>query len=163
MNTYTSHNKKNIVYYLCIFFILLTMVIVLLIWIFSKDKPLPYWPNFDSYLYINNKKIKIAIADTPVKRVTGFKFLRKVPKDSGILFIFNEENNTHCFWMKDTIVKLSIAFINKHKEIVQINDMTPLDTNRICPNEKILYALEVEQGYFQKNNIKVKDKIIFER
>ncbi len=154
---------EKIVYYLGISITILSLISLAWIWIFNNPKLQSKWPDFNSYLYINNKKIKIAIADTPEKRQRGFMKVEKVPEDSGILFIFERESKYHCFWMKDTPVKLSIAFINKDKEIVQINDMTPFSLDSICPSQEILYALEVEQGYFQKNNIKVKDKIVFER
>lgn len=157
------YHREKIGYYLGIFLTLIIVIVILKVWVLNKDKQLSNWPNFDNYLYINNKRIKVAIADTNLKRQRGFMYVKKIPQDSGILFIFDEESKNHCFWMKNTIVKLSIAFINKAKEIIQINDMTPLDTTSICPSEKILYALEVEQGYFQKNNIKEKDKVVFER
>ncbi|MFN7181129.1 MAG: DUF192 domain-containing protein [Planctomycetota bacterium] len=154
--------NKNIKYYWGIVLVLAGVVVLVLVWILGNERTPTMWPHFERYLYINNKKIKIAVADTPAKRQRGFMFVKKVPENSGILFIFEKESKEHCFWMKNTRVKLSIAFINKEKEIIEIKDMTPLDLNLVCPKEKILYALEVEQGYFEKNNIKEKDKIRIE-
>jgi uncharacterized membrane protein (UPF0127 family) len=88
----------------------------------------------------------------------------KIPQDSGMLFIFEEED-IHCFWMFNTPLKLSIAFVNSQKEIVEMYDMDTCNgfwdcsQKRVCPKNKILYAIEVEVGYFEKNNIKIKDKI----
>ncbi len=118
------------------------------------------WPNYDKLLEIKGRKIKIAVADTYEKRAKGFMNVKEIPLDSGILFIFDAEDK-HCFWMKNTYVKLSIAFINKNLEIVDIKDMEPLNEERVCPPVPVLYALEMPYGYFKQNNIKEKDKISF--
>lgn len=125
-----------------------------------KDNGLVNWPSYDKVLDINGKKIKVAIADTYEKRGRGFMDVKEVPSDSGILFIFDVESK-HCFWMKNTYVKLSIAFINKNREIVEIKDMKPLNENSVCPAVEVLYALEMPYGYFRQNNIKEKDTISF--
>lgn len=117
------------------------------------------WPNFDRILEVNGRKIKIAVADTYEKRTRGFMKVREIPPDSGMLFVFEKEGK-HCFWMKDTYVKLSIAFINKNMEIMEIKDMEPLDEKSICPQTKILYALEVPYNYFKLNNIKEGDRVV---
>ena len=80
-------------------------------------------------------------------------------KDNGMLFIF-EEGSTPCFWMKDTQIPLSIAFISKTNTIVRITDMQPLSLTEHCSGQPIVLALEVNQGWFEQNNIKVGDKIL---
>ena len=80
-------------------------------------------------------------------------------KDNGVLFIF-EEGSSPCFWMKDTQIPLSIAFINKTNTIVKIADMQPLSLTEHCSGQPIVLALEVNKGWFEQNNIKVGDKIL---
>jgi uncharacterized membrane protein (UPF0127 family) len=150
--------RNKIQKYLVIIFLCLAITI-LLIYYFSPTKEYrSVWPNYDGVLKVADKKIKIAIADTPAKRARGFMYVKAIPEDSGMLFVFDNEDK-HCFWMKNTSIPLSIAFINAQMEIVQIENMYPYDTTNVCPSTKILYALEVPQNYFKENNIKVKDKI----
>jgi len=65
------------------------------------------------------------------------------------------------FWMKNTTIPLSIAFIDKNKKIVQIEDLVPLSEESIKSNVKVKWALEVNKGWFSKNSIKVGDKVNF--
>lgn len=116
------------------------------------------WPSYNKTLVVGGKRIKVAIADTYEKRARGFMYAKEVPLDSGILFVFEREDK-HCFWMKNTYVKISIAFINRDWEIVEIKDMEPLNEHSVCPSVKVLYALEMSYNYFRQNNIKEKDKI----
>lgn len=110
-------------------------------------------------IYINNKKLYIEIADTEQKIKKGLMFREKLEEDAGMLFIF-DRNKVLTFWMKNTFIPLSIAFINSNYEIVHITDMSPLDEetyhSSIYP---IKYAIEVNQGWFKKYNIKIGDKI----
>ena len=78
-----------------------------------------------------------------------------------MLFVFKEED-WHSFWMKNTYIPLDIAFMDKNKVIVDIQHMIPLDTH-ICykPAKEAKYALEVNAGWLEENNIHVNDKLIF--
>jgi len=76
-----------------------------------------------------------------------------------MLFIFEEGSNP-CFWMKDTTIPLSLAFIDKENKIVKIVDMTPLSLIEHCSGQPVNLALEVNQGWFQQNNIRVGEKIL---
>ncbi len=83
-------------------------------------------------------------------------------KDQGMLFIFEKEDY-HGFWMKDTQIPLSIAFIDKEGRIVRITDMKPLTLETHIPPQPILYALEMKKGWFSANGIKVGDVIRFSK
>ena len=86
-------------------------------------------------------------------------FRKNLPENQGMLFIF-ENSDFHSFWMKNTYIPLSIAFISASKEIVQIDNMFPLDTlNPHFPEKPIKYAIEVNQGWFQHHKIKVGDRV----
>jgi uncharacterized membrane protein (UPF0127 family) len=82
----------------------------------------------------------------------------KLGENEGMLFLYLREEILS-FWMKNTTLKLSIAFINKRGEITEIRDMEPLGMDSVRSAKKAQYALEVNQGWFEKNNIKVGDKV----
>src|SRR5690625_7114703 len=75
-----------------------------------------------------------------------------------MLFVF-EYPHQPCFWMKNTYLPLSIAFITAQGSISSMHDMQPKSTDTHCPSEPILYALEMNQGWFEKNGLRVGDKI----
>lgn len=105
-------------------------------------------------LYINTKEILVEIAKTPEERNHGLMGRRDLGKDEGMLFIFEAEDY-HGFWMKNTLLPLSIAFIDKDGRIVKITDMKPQTLDSHMPPRPILYALEMKQGWFSHNGIKV--------
>ncbi len=113
-------------------------------------------------LYIKQKTIQVEVAKTPEERAVGLMNRKHLGKDEGMLFIFEEEGY-HSFWMKDTYIPLSIAFINREGRIVKIADMKPLTLASHSPPQPILYALEMNQGWFSKNGIKVGDLIRFSK
>ena len=109
---------------------------------------------------VGNVSIMVEICDTPESRRQGLMFRNYLPENEGMLFVFETEGY-HSFWMKNTYIPLSIAFISRKGEIVQIEDMQPQDLtvhNPACP---VLYALEMNQGWFSKKGIKVGDKVEF--
>lgn len=83
-------------------------------------------------------------------------------RDEGMLFIFETEDY-HGFWMKDTILPLSIAFIDKGSRIVSITDMRPKTLDSHLPSAPILYALEMNQGWFSSHGIKPGDVVRFSK
>jgi uncharacterized membrane protein (UPF0127 family) len=107
---------------------------------------------------IGTKKLIAEIAETDEEQSEGLMNRQALGKDNGMLFIF-EEDSTPCFWMKDTQIPLSIAFISKTNTIVKIVDMQPLSLTEHCSGQPVVLALEVNKGWFEQNNIKVGDKI----
>jgi uncharacterized membrane protein (UPF0127 family) len=83
-------------------------------------------------------------------------------KDEGLLFIFETEN-CHGFWMKDTLIPLSIAFIDKDGRIVWITDMRPQTLDSHVPSRLILYALEMNKDWFSSHGIKAGDVVRFSK
>ncbi|CAN1597856.1 COG1430 Uncharacterized conserved protein [Candidatus Pelagibacterales bacterium] len=108
---------------------------------------------------IGSKKLIAEIAETDEEQSEGLMNRSTLGKDNGMLFIF-EEGSSPCFWMKDTQMPLSIAFIDKTNTIVKIADMQPLSLTEHCSGQPIILALEVNKGWFEQNNIKVGDKIL---
>jgi len=102
--------------------------------------------------------VKAEIASTFDERKNGFMFRQTIPDGTGMLFIFEEEQILD-FWMKNTPHPLSIAYIDKNGKIRDILDMTPYSLANVTSSSKVLYALEVPQGWYQKVNINVGDKL----
>ncbi len=114
---------------------------------------------------IGSKKIKVELAATPDQHQRGLMYREKLGADSGMLFVFDMEDQLS-FWMKNTYVDLAIAYIDKNKKIVDIQEMQATSKVQIMepktyPSKKpAKYALEMNKGWFKKNNIKIGDKLV---
>ena len=102
--------------------------------------------------------LNLEIADTPLKRSVGLMYRKELEPDSGMLFVF-PENDTQSFWMKDTHIPLSIAYINEDGVIINIEDMEPLSLNGVPSLGPCKYALEVNKGWFEENGIQAGDHL----
>jgi uncharacterized membrane protein (UPF0127 family) len=102
----------------------------------------------------------VEVAQTPEERSYGLMGRNHLGKDEGMLFIFETEDY-HGFWMKDTLLPLSIAFISKDGRIVWVTDMKPLTLDSHVPPRPILYALEMNKGWFSFHGVKVGDIVRF--
>ncbi|MBT8607922.1 DUF192 domain-containing protein [Polynucleobacter paneuropaeus] len=91
--------------------------------------------------------IQAEVADNPNLREVGLMNRTSLPSNSGMLFIF-EQKAGNCFWMKNTKLPLSIAFIADDGRIVNIEEMQADTTNNHCPKAPIRYALEMNKGWF---------------
>ncbi len=110
-------------------------------------------------IFINDKKIRVEIVDSKEERQKGLMFRDKLDPDNGMLFIF-ENTRILSFWMKNTFIPLSIAFIDTNCSIVRITDMSPLSEDTFYSSVyPVKYALEVNRGWFKLNHIKVGDKV----
>ncbi len=107
---------------------------------------------------INDKISHAEVAFTQKGRTIGLMFRDKLDNDHGMLFIYPQEQNLS-FWMKNTKIPLSIAFINTQGIITQIDSMAPYSLMSHASKEKVKYALEMEVGWFRKNGIKVGSKV----
>lgn len=105
-------------------------------------------------LKINGVLLKVEVADTVAKRSQGLMGRTNLAKGEGMLFTFAKDA-LPCFWMKNTYLPLSLAYINKDQQIVQLEKLYPEDTSYICANQPIRYALEVPQGWFAEQAIEV--------
>jgi uncharacterized membrane protein (UPF0127 family) len=104
--------------------------------------------------------INAEIAETEGAKRTGLMFRRVLPENYGMLFVFNDERNRR-FWMKNTYIPLSIAYISGKGVINEIYLMKPLDTSVTYPSKiPAKYALEVKQGWFTRNGVKPGSKVI---
>ncbi len=112
--------------------------------------------------YIGQNEIQVEVAKTPEERSHGLMERKRLNKDEGMLFIFETEDY-HGFWMKNTFIPLSIAFIEKSGRIAWITDMKPLTLDSHVPPKPILYALEMNKGWFSSHGVKVGDIIRFSK
>ncbi|MCE4553570.1 DUF192 domain-containing protein [Roseateles cellulosilyticus] len=102
--------------------------------------------------------IQAEVAISPQERATGLMHRKSMPANNGMLFVF-EEANPQCFWMKNTLLPLSIAFIAEDGTVVNIADMKPMDETSHCSAKPVRYALEMNQGWFAKRGIKAGSKL----
>jgi uncharacterized membrane protein (UPF0127 family) len=97
-------------------------------------------------------RIQAELADTPKAREVGLMNRTSMPTNSGMLFIF-EQKAGHCFWMNNTKIPLSIAFIADDGRIVNIEEMQAETTNNHCPKAAVRYALEMNKQWFAERVI----------
>lgn len=96
--------------------------------------------------------IQAEVADTPLTRSIGLMRRKSMATGAGMLFLF-DESAAHCMWMKNTLIPLSVAFIDEHGRIVNIADMQPLDETSHCASRPARFALEMNQGWFKKRGV----------
>jgi uncharacterized membrane protein (UPF0127 family) len=122
----------------------------------TRETPIRSEPGDVITLEIKGKKVEAEVACDVLSRQKGLMSRPSLPENDGMIFLFRERD-THGFWMKNTIVPLSVAFIDESGKILQIEDMKPHDESSTRSKHPVRYALEVNQGWFQKNGIGVGD------
>ena len=103
-------------------------------------------------------QIDAQVAQTPQQQQVGLMFRKEMPQAEGMLFVFDQPS-TQCFWMKNTLLPLSAAFVADDGRIVNIVDMQPLTLDSHCSEEPVRFVLEMNQGWFAKKNMKKNAKL----
>ena len=103
-------------------------------------------------------EITVEIARTDQERAQGLMYRKKLPDGAGMIFIF-ERDEQLSFWMKNTLIPLSIAFIASDGRITEIKDMQPLDLTSVTSSRSVRYALETPQGWFNRAGVKPGDTV----
>jgi uncharacterized membrane protein (UPF0127 family) len=103
-------------------------------------------------LHAGEHAFTVEVARTPQQRARGLMGRTRLDDGAGMLFVF-ESAARHCFWMRDTPLPLSIAFVDTDGRIVSLADMQPHSETLHCPPADIRYALEVKQGEFHRRSI----------
>nr|WP_246480448.1 DUF192 domain-containing protein [Inhella gelatinilytica] len=103
-------------------------------------------------------QIQAQLAIEPEQRALGLMHRRDMPQHEGMLFVF-EGRDIQCFWMRNTLLPLSIAFLADDGRIVSLAEMKPLDETSHCSKEPVRYALEMNQGWFAKRGLKAGARI----
>ena len=97
--------------------------------------------------------IDAQVASTPDQRMTGLMHRKEMPQQEGMLFVF-EVPSQQCFWMKNTLLPLSVAFVADDGAIVNIEDMAPQTVDSHCSHKPVRYVLEMNKGWFARRGIK---------
>ena len=103
-------------------------------------------------------QIDVQLAQTPLQRQIGLMHRRQMPQHEGMLFAF-EEPAVQCFWMKNTVLPLTAAFVDDAGVIVNLVDMQPLDERSHCSTKPVRFVLEMNQGWFAKKGLKAGFKL----
>ncbi|MBC8057467.1 MAG: DUF192 domain-containing protein [Rhizobiales bacterium] len=102
--------------------------------------------------------MQVEVAQTPEQRSIGLMFRKSMPTNDGMLFIF-ERPGQQCFWMKNTLLPLAIAFIGDDGSIANIEEMKPQTLDSHCSAKEVRYVLEMNEGWFAKRGIKAGMKV----
>jgi uncharacterized protein len=103
-------------------------------------------------------QIDAQVAQSTEQRMTGLMHRKEMPQHEGMLFVF-EQPTVQCFWMKNTLLPLSIAFVADDGTIVNIDEMKPQTLDSHCSARPVRYVLEMNQGWFAKKGLKAGAKL----
>jgi len=103
-------------------------------------------------------QIDAQLALTPEQRQIGLMFRKEMPQTEGMLFVF-EQASQQCFWMKNTLLPLTAAFVADDGTIVNLADMKPQTTTSHCSEKPVRYVLEMNVGWFAKKGIKAGSRL----
>ena len=105
-------------------------------------------------------RVRAEIADDAYEQLRGLMYRTALGEDRGMLFVYPEAEE-RSFWMKNTLIPLSVAFMDSEGRIVDIDDMKPLDDDppSYVSAEPAQYALEVNQGFFEEHGVEVGDRV----
>ncbi len=108
---------------------------------------------------VNGIRLTVELAEKPKERSLGLMYRKSLPENMGMLFIYKRPAVMN-FWMKNTYIPLSIAYIDTNGYIIAILKMEPLNTEKIYTSPApAVWALEVNQGWFEKNGVVVGDRV----
>lgn len=96
--------------------------------------------------------IQAQVAATPQERQIGLMFRREMPANEGMLFVF-EDAGVQCFWMRNTLLPLAVAFVADDGSVVNIDEMKPQTDDSHCSKKPVRYVLEMNTGWFSKRGI----------
>lgn len=102
--------------------------------------------------------LDVQLAQTPEQRQMGLMWRKEMPQHEGMLFVFDQPS-VQCFWMRNTLIPLSAAFLSDNGTIVNIADMKPLSDDSHCSEKPVRYVLEMNQGWFAKRQLKAGSKL----
>jgi uncharacterized membrane protein (UPF0127 family) len=104
-------------------------------------------------LHVGMHNIRAQLATTPQQRQIGLMFRQSMPNLEGMLFVFDGPA-TQCFWMRNTLIPLTAAFIADDGTVVNLADMKPQSDDSHCSTKPVRYVLEMNQGWFAKRGVK---------
>jgi uncharacterized membrane protein (UPF0127 family) len=111
-----------------------------------------------SRIKVGGHELKVEVAQSEQERMQGLMFRKHLAKNDGMLFIFDEPAY-HAMWMKNTLIALSVAFVDRNGEILNILDMEPQTLDTHMAAGPAIYAIETNRGWFAENKVKAGDKV----
>ena len=111
-------------------------------------------------LRIGGERFRVEVVRTREDQIDGLMYRKHLGEREGMLFVYPVDRRL-AFWMKNTEVPLSLAYIDRNGQIIQIEDMQPFDAKTIWSKFSVRYALEVAQGAFEKIGVQVGDQVGF--
>jgi uncharacterized protein len=117
----------------------------------AQDRPQTQLPRVT--ITAGMHRIDAQVASGFEERMTGLMFRTEMPQNEGMLFVF-EQPTVQCFWMKNTLLPLTAAFVADDGTIVNLVDMKPQTTDSHCSTKPVRFVLEMNQGWFAKKGIK---------
>ena len=103
-------------------------------------------------------RIDAQVARTHEQRATGLMYRNEMPQHEGMLFVF-EQPSKQCFWMMNTFLPLTAAFLADDGTVVNLADMRPQSTDSHCSEKPVRYVLEMNQGWFAKKGLTAGSKL----
>lgn len=122
----------------------------------AQSGPQPRLQTID--LTVGMHLIKTELAVTPEQQQIGMMFRRTMGTNEGMLFV-GDEPGQRCFWMRNTLVPLTAAFIADDGTIVNLADMKPQTDDSHCSTKPVRFVLEMNQGWFAKRGLKAGTKL----
>jgi uncharacterized membrane protein (UPF0127 family) len=109
-------------------------------------------------LEVGGHRIEVEVAADEQTRQLGLMYRSHLPSEQGMLFVYPSPIRI-CMWMRNTLIPLSVAFLDEEGRILNIADMTPLSEESHCSVKPARHALEMNQGWFAGHGVKVGDRI----
>lgn len=136
----------------------LVLAATLAAWVAALPGPAIADPLLTYPLKIRGHEIRAELADTDETRRTGLMHRRSLGENSGMLFVY-ETPGRHAMWMKNTLVPLSVAFLDREGRILNVEDMEPLTETAHASRGEAWYSLEMNRGWFAKRGIRPGDRV----
>lgn len=118
----------------------------------SPPSPLRGRPGDTLELKIKDRTLRLEVACDDLSRRVGLMERTSLPENDGMIFVFRY-STAQSFWMKNTYIPLSVAFLDDNGKILEIEDMQPKDETSTVSKSPVRFAIEVNQGWFQRNGI----------
>ena len=109
-------------------------------------------------LRLASHPLKVEVAVNDAQRERGLMFRKSMPQDEGMLFVFDDPGY-YAMWMKNTLLPLSVAFVDRAGVILNIADMEPQTLDTHLSNGPALYAIETNKGWFAAHHVQAGDKV----
>jgi uncharacterized protein len=109
----------------------------------------------------NDAVLYVDVAETAQEQQKGLMGVKRLPADEGMAFVFDQPSDS-TFWMKDTLIPLSIAFVDENDRVIGVRDMPPCETDA-CPrygvDDPYVLAIEANLGWFEEAGVEVGDHV----